>query len=963
MSSPLDPLPQHILLRTRTVWLVILLCLAAFGRAADELRVLPALVDGVAPDLLVDAQLKKLAYAALDRRDAAYEQLKTPEDLAAWQKRQRENLLTALGGFPERTPLNARVTGQRDFGDYRMEKILFESQPGFFVSGVLYLPAGAGPHPAVLMPCGHTPVAKAGALYQRAAISMAKAGIAAFCYDPIGQGERRYYLKADGTPEFASTTNEHQLMGVGAILLGSSLARTMIWDGMRGLDYLQSRPDIRGDRLGCTGVSGGGTMTSYLMALDDRVVAAAPACYLTGYRRLLETIGPQDLEQHLFGQISTGLDHADFVLLRAPKPTLIMAATQDFFDISGAWNVFRQAKRFYGRLGFPERVDLIEADTKHDLGPEMRVASARFFRHWLAGQDDAWQEPAFDVLPEKELLCTPDGNVFHLPGARTYFDLQADLATKLAKEREQFWREKSVEEKESKVRELAHIRPLAEIPKLTAISVGVTQGGAIRIERLILRNDEGTVIPALLFHPKEPSSGVELYVHGEGKQADAGIGGSIEEDVRSGDTVLAIDVRGAGETQRKSTGGGYNTISGVDWPWISTAYLLGQSFVGLRAEDILASARYASETLNKGGPVMLISDGEAGVPALHARALGEGLFIHTQISHSLESWDRVVRGPLARNQQINAVHGALRFYDLPNLIELCLAAEAPQWIIGGVKSVIDSPTNEIGGVTVYPIIRGLWVWKTPSVLAQPGSAEALRDFAKANRINEVYVSVSARDHPAQDAPLLALIDLLHQSRIRVEALLDSIDSDEAGPPRDKFLALAKTIVDFNAVQPRHRFDGIHLDVEPHQRPENKGNLEFFPGLIETFRGVKAIAAPAHLTVNADIPNKLLKGDAAQRQTLLTSVDRVTLMLYELSSPDDGKSEESKVLKLQHAAERYLTMAYEGLDDPKLAGMSIALRTADYRERLPEMLKTLDERQNANPHYLGWASHCYNDHLK
>ena len=261
--------------------------------------------------------------------------------------------------------------------------------------------------------------------------------------------------------------------------------------------------------------------------------------------------------------------------------------------------------------------------------------------------------------------------------------------------------------------------------------------------------------------------------------------------------------------------------------------------------------------------------------------------------------------------------------------------------------------------------HGLWVWKTPTVLAGPGGAEALRDFAQANGINEVYVSISRRDNLSQDAPLLALLDLLHQSHIRVEALLDSIDADEAGKPRDTFLDLARSIVQFNAAQPRSRFDGIHLDIEPHQRAENKGagNLQFLPGLTETFRGVRAIAGPAHLTVNADIPNKLLKGDAAQRQALLTSVDRVTLMLYELSSPDDGKSTESKVMKLQNAAQRYLAMAYEGLADPKLARMVIALRTADYRERLPAMLQTLEERQSANPRYLGWARHCYNDLVK
>jgi len=263
-------------------------------------------------------------------------------------------------------------------------------------------------------------------------------------------------------------------------------------------------------------------------------------------------------------------------------------------------------------------------------------------------------------------------------------------------------------------------------------------------------------------------------------------------------------------------------------------------------------------------------------------------------------------------------------------------------------------------------IHGLWVWKTSESLATPGSAEALRDFARANAINEVYVSVSARDRLEQNAPIIALIALLHQSHLRVEALLDSIDADKPGEPRETFLAKARAIVQFNETQPApNRFDGIHLDVEPHQRAENKGpgNLQFLPGLIETFHGVHTIAAPAHLIVNADIPNKLLKGDAAQRQALFTSVDRVTLMLYELSSPDDGKSQESKVLKLQHAAERYLAIAYEGLDDPKLAGMVIALRTADYRERLPKMLETLDERQGTHPHYLGWASHCYNDHLK
>jgi hypothetical protein len=263
-------------------------------------------------------------------------------------------------------------------------------------------------------------------------------------------------------------------------------------------------------------------------------------------------------------------------------------------------------------------------------------------------------------------------------------------------------------------------------------------------------------------------------------------------------------------------------------------------------------------------------------------------------------------------------------------------------------------------------IHGLWVWKTSTILVTPGSAEALRDFAKAHEINEVYVSVSSRDPLTAGSATVELLKMLHQSAIRVEALLDSIDADKAGAPREALLAKARAIVAFNATQTAAtRFDGIHLDVEPQQRAENKGpgNLQFLPGLIDAFRDVHVIAGPVHLTVNADVANKVLKADAAQRRAMLTSVDRVTLMLYELSSPNDGKSPESKVEKLQHAAERYLDMTYDGLNDGHLAPMVIGLRTADYTDRMPAMLATLQAQQSKNAHYTGWAWHCYNDLFK
>jgi hypothetical protein len=266
--------------------------------------------------------------------------------------------------------------------------------------------------------------------------------------------------------------------------------------------------------------------------------------------------------------------------------------------------------------------------------------------------------------------------------------------------------------------------------------------------------------------------------------------------------------------------------------------------------------------------------------------------------------------------------------------------------------------------TAQPV-HGLWVWKSAVVLAEARGAEALRDFCQAQGIDEVYVAVSARSEAAEEKELVHLIGILHRANVRVEALLSSADADEAGKHRDSLLEHVHGIMDFNQRHPGERFDGIHLDVEPQQRPENKGprNLRFLPGLADAFRAVDALAEPAGMTVNADIQNKLLKGDAADRRMLLTSVPRVTLMMYELSSPSDGDSARQKADKAVRASQKFLDMAYDGLADRNLAKMAIALRTPDYGELLPKMLKALDEANRANPHYLGWARHSYNDFLQ
>jgi cephalosporin-C deacetylase-like acetyl esterase len=456
---------------------------------------------------------------------------------------------------------------------------------------------------------------------------------------------------------------------VGSILLGRSTATYRVWDGMRAIDYLQSRPEIDPHRIGCTGNSGGGTLTSYLMALDERIACAAPSCYLTSLRRLCETIGPQDAEQNVHGQLAYGMDHAEYVTVRAPKPTLMCTATRDFFDISGSWDTFRQAKRVYTRLGFPERVEMVEADQQHGFTQPLRVATVRWMRRWLLKIDDAITEADAKVAADKDLQCTPRGQVMLLEGARSVFELNKELESPLAAARKKFWQENDQAKALGEVRRITGIRRLSDLPEVKCEKQGTTERTGYRVDKLLLRSEEGICLPALAFVPEKRDGDVCLYLHAEGKRAHAAPGGPIEELVRKGRLVLAVDLRGIGETQQ-SGDSPYAKYLGPEWTDGFLAYLLGKSYLTMRAEDVLVCARFLAgyEAGEKPNRVHLRSWGRVGPPALHAAALEPQLFASVTLHNCLESWTRVVQTPLSRNQFINVVHGALRTYDLPDLL-------------------------------------------------------------------------------------------------------------------------------------------------------------------------------------------------------------------------------------------------------------------------------------------------------
>jgi len=614
---------------------------------------------------------------------ARYERLKTPDDVAAYQRRQRAAMVKALGDFPTRTPLLPRIVGTVARDGYRIEKVIFESRPRHFVTALLFLPDSTRhhpPHPGVLIPCGHARSAKAHDEYQSMGALLALHGMAALVFDPIDQGERLQLPEEFGGEERWGTRG-HSMVGVAAILLGQNTATFEIWDGMRALDYLQSRPEIDPQKIGCTGNSGGGTQTAYLFALDDRIRASATSCYLCGFPSLLHTRGPQDAEQNLFGLVGEGVDHGDFLIIRAPAPALICAATQDYFDINGAWDVFRQVKRVYTRLGFAERTDLIENDARHNYNRTQREAVARWMSRWLRGEDRVIVEPPLRLLSDEEVRCAPAGGVLSLPGARSIYDLNDDLETALAATRASRWRAGDRRAMFADVRRDAGIRPLSEIPAITEEHVEWIDRGSHRIEKCLLIPEAGIWLPTLKFVPAQPNGRVILYLHEQGKAAEAGSGGALEKMAKAGDTVFAIDLRGTGQTKP-----GGPPLPGVrphtESKDVRMAYLLGRSYVGMRAEDILACARHAGQVVGRGGPVTvhLVAVGNVGVPALHAAALEPELFTSVRISHMLHSWSHIIHNRLSSDQLVNTVHGALRHYDLPNLADA----------LGARLSIVDS---------------------------------------------------------------------------------------------------------------------------------------------------------------------------------------------------------------------------------------------------------------------------------
>ena len=296
-----------------------------------------------------------------------------------------------------------------------------------------------------------------------------------------------------------------------------------------------------------------------------------------------------------------------------------------------------------------------------------RQAAARWLSRWLLHNDRPLSEPAIKLLSDKEAQCTPEGQVMKLPAARSVYDLDEDYENELAKRREAAWTNQDRAARLERVRQLAGIRKLDELPSPQVEKGETTKRPGYRIEKLVIRPEKGIMLPASLFTADTGSSNRTIvYVHeGGGQRTDSFPGGPIEQLTLDGARVLAVDLRGTGLTQQTSPS---KWLIGGDWPDVSMAYCLGRSYVGMRAEDILVAARYAAKQFaTPGTAVELIAVGNVGVPALHAAVLEPSLFSSVKLSQTLVSWASVIHCRPTLNQYVSVVQGALLEYDLPNL--------------------------------------------------------------------------------------------------------------------------------------------------------------------------------------------------------------------------------------------------------------------------------------------------------
>jgi pimeloyl-ACP methyl ester carboxylesterase len=639
------------------------------------------------------------AFYYLDKREKEIAQLITLDD---WQERQRkvkEILNKTVGPFPEKTSLNAVITGTIQKPGYRIEKIVFESQPRFYITSAMFIPNNLKQKTAaIIFTSGHAQEAFRWPDYQQVILNFVEKGFIVFAFDPIGQGERvQYWNNEMQKSDVGDAVFEHSYVGAQCILTGSSLARYMIWDGIRAVDYLLTRNEVDPERIGITGHSGGGTQAAYIAAFDERIYAVAPECYITSTKRLWEGVGPQDAEQNLFHGIANGIDMADLLEIHAPKPALQITTSRDFFPVQGAIETENEVKRIYQAYGKEENFYRVEDDAPHAVTLKNREARNAFFQLHLKNPGSA-EDREIEMLTEEELQITKTGQVSSSPGGETVYSLNKKEALNQI-ERLSSSRKNSENHLNECVVSAKNISGYIEPAKpVEPIFTGRLLRKGYSIEKHYLKGEGNYPIPFLLFLPAKTSSEPIIYLNPSGKEKQATAGGEIEQLVIAGHPVLAPDLAGFGEMGPNLTlwGDFGSNLGGISFKHWFGPVQTAQSQVGIHAADINRLVLFLKQRTDfQTKEILGIAQGDYCPGLIHAASFGN-YFSEMALIDPLISYRSIVTNTYYKADFLPPfVAGALTGYDLPDL----LASFAPRKLLlvnvrNQMKNRVANPESE-----------------------------------------------------------------------------------------------------------------------------------------------------------------------------------------------------------------------------------------------------------------------------
>ena len=524
----------------------------------------------------------------------------TAEELKAFQSALRQKLWNKLGTtYDASIPLAPRYLGTVPQKGFRIEKVMYCSEPGVWVTGLLYVPEGKGPFPAVLLMHGHNPEGKFAASNQTLAANLAMHGIVCLSVDARGTYER--------ATECRKAEYHGGVLGASVFNTGETLMGQQVVDNMRGIDFLQSLDFVIKDRIGATGASGGGNQTLWLSALDERIIAAMPVVCVGSFEAYAYGI---NCVCELLPDVLTFTEVSGVLALICPRMLRIGNALYDGnhdFSVGEMLKSFTPVKKIYQKLGVPQNIAYTIADRHHGYSDLQREAAWGHFLWALKGEGSGAPVAEYEYdLPAEETL-----HLFKKPEDRP--DLVAPIR-RINRRKGAVLRQKMLETETFSAETLrAGLRKLLRLREQPAAYQLYRYAAQNGVKRFVLEAGDH-LIPFLYYEGGTPGK-ICIVLHPEGKAA------LTEEDfsqvLAQGYSLVLPDLFGTGETALPSG------MAGVHHQFFRQLLWIGRSLMGEWIFDLLALREALQKELDA-GEIVLLGVKEAGTAALLANALCSG---------------------------------------------------------------------------------------------------------------------------------------------------------------------------------------------------------------------------------------------------------------------------------------------------------------------------------------------------